>query len=115
MKLVKILSEIQNTYTVICEVITDRNLNITDIVNNIRSVEKVTTVNNITPMDYPQPTNSEYTRLKIKFITWSDPIKDLELMKKSMTSTVKDKEGNIMTKIPGMKSVKFLTKTLTRK
>ena len=76
-KLTKILSEILNTFTIECEILTDRKFNITDILDEIRALRKVTIVNNITPEDYPQRDKVEYHKLKVKFVTREDPKIDL--------------------------------------
>ena len=76
-KLVKILNEVLNTFIIECEVLTDKKFNITDVLDEIRALRKVTIVNNITPEDYPQRDKIEYHKLKIKFVTREDPKMDL--------------------------------------
>ena len=72
-KLIKILNEVLNTFIIECEVLTDRKFNITDVLDEIRALRKVTIVNNITPENYPQRDKIEYHKLKIKFVTREDP------------------------------------------
>ena len=93
-KLTNIITEILNTYQVECELLTDPKFNVTDVLNQVRGLRKVTIVNNITPEDYIQKQGVEYHLLKIKFVTREDPKTDL--------------------RIPGVKSVKFKEETLKR-
>ena len=51
-KLGNILSEVLNTYQVECDLFTDKDFNITDVLNQVRGLRKVTIVNNITPEEY---------------------------------------------------------------
>ena len=110
-KLKNILSEVLNTFQVEASILSDRNAGITNILDQIRGLEKVTIVNNITPEDYPQKENVEYTKLKIKFITRGDASVDIEKFKE-------DIETSDMThtdlRIPGVKSVRFNKETLRR-
>ena len=110
-KLTKILSEILNTFTIECEILTDRKFNITDILDEIRALRKVTIVNNITPEDYPQRDKVEYHKLKIKFVTREDPKIDLRQFKEDMLTS--DMSKNDL-RVPGVKSVKFKEETLKR-
>jgi len=110
-KLKDILSEVMNTYQVQASLMSDRKVSITSILDQIRGLEKVTIVNNITPEDYKQKENIEFTRVKIKFVSRTDPKQDLETMKKSMmTSDLKTTDM----KIDGLKNVVFKPETLTR-
>ena len=110
-KLKDILSEILNTYQVECELFTDKKFNVTDILNQVRGLRKVTIVNNITPEDYPQRDKIEYHKLKIKFVTREDPKMDLRQFKEDMLTS--DMSKNDL-RIPGVKSVKFREETLKR-
>ena len=110
-KLTKILSEILNTFTIECEILTDRKFNITDILDEIRALRKVTIVNNITPEDYPQRDKIEYHKLKIKFVTREDPKTDLRQFREDMLTS--DMSKNDL-RVPGVKSVKFKEETLKR-
>jgi len=110
-KLKDILTEVMNTYQVEATLITDRGVGITNILDQIRGLEKVTIVNNITPEDYKQKEKIEFTRVKIKFVSRTDPKQDLEVMKKSMlTSDLKTTDM----RIDGLKNVVFKPETLTR-
>ena len=59
-KLTNILNEVLNTFVVECEILTDRQFNITDVLDEVRALRKVTIVNNITPEDYIQKDKEEY-------------------------------------------------------
>tara|TARA_Y100001963_G_scaffold146306_1_gene221072 strand:- start:381 stop:725 length:345 start_codon:yes stop_codon:yes gene_type:complete len=111
-KLTNILSEMLNTYQVEANLFTDSSFNITDILNQIRAIRKITIVTINTPDDYVQNNpNTEYQRLKIKFVTRTDPKLDLEQIKNDILNT------NLKTKnirIPGIKSMKFKTETIKR-
>ena len=106
-----ILSEVLNTFTVECEVLTDRKFNITDVLDEVRALRKVTIVNNITPEEYPQKDKIEFTRLKIKFVTRENPKLDIAKFKEDMLTSDLSKTD---LRIPGVKSVKFKEETLKR-
>ena len=110
-KLTKILSEILNTFQVEADILSDRKVSITSILDQIRGLYKVTIVNNITPEEYPQKENIEFTRVKIKFVTRTDPKQDIEQFRKDML--VSDVAKTDL-RIPGVKSVKFKQETLKR-
>ena len=110
-KLTKILNEVLNTFTVECEILTDRKVNITDVLDEVRALRKVTIVNNITPEDYIQKDKVEYHKLKIKFVTREDPKQDLVKFKEDMLTSDLSKTD---LRIPGIKSVKFKEETLKR-
>ena len=110
-KLKNILSEVMNTYQVQASLMSDRGVGITNILDQIRGLEKVTIVNNITPEEYVQKDKIEYTRVKIKFVTRTDPKQDIEQMKKDML--VSDIKTSDM-RIDGLKNVKFKMETLKR-
>ena len=110
-KLKNILNEVLNTFVVECEILTDSTFNITDILDEVRALRKVTIVNNITPEDYPQRDKIEFTRVKMKFVTRTDPKVDLTQFKQDMLTS--DMSKNDL-RIPGVKSVKFREDTLKR-
>ena len=110
-KLKNILSEVMNTYQVQASLMSDRNVGITNILDQIRGLEKVTIVNNITPEEYVQKEKVEYTRVKIKFVTRGNPKQDIIKMKRDMlTSDLKTSDM----RIDGLKNVKFRLETLRR-
>ena len=61
-ELKNILNEVLNTFVVECDVLTDRKFNITDVLDEVRALRKVTIVNNITPEEYTQKDKVEFTR-----------------------------------------------------
>ena len=110
-KLKNILSEVMNTYQVQASLMSDRKVAITGILDQIRGLEKVTIVNNITPEEYVQKEKIEYTRIKLKFVTRGNPKEDIIKMKNDMlTSNVKTSDM----RIDGLKNVKFRIETLKR-
>ncbi len=110
-KLTNILSEVLNTYQVEANLFTDPGFNITDILNQIRAVRKITIVTINTPDGYVQKSNVEFQKLKIKFVTRTDPKTDLlQIEKEILTSDIKNKD----LRIPGIKSMKFNIETLRR-
>ena len=110
-KLKDILSEVMNTYQVQASLMSDRKVSITGILDQIRGLEKVTIVNNITPEEYIQKEKIEYTRVKIKFVTRGNPKEDIAKMKKDMLTS--DLSTSDM-RIDGLKNVKFRLETLKR-
>ena len=110
-KLKNILNEVLNTFIVECEILTDSTFNITDILDEVRALRKVTIVNNITPEEYVQKKDIEFTRVKIKFVTRTNPKADLIKFKEDMLTS--DMSKNDL-RIPGVKSVKFKEETLKR-
>ena len=110
-KLKDILNEVLNTFVVECDVLTDRKFNITDVLDEVRALRKVTIVNNITPEKYPQKDNIEFTKLKIKFVTRENPKQDLAKFKEDMLTSDLSKTD---LRIPGVKSVTFKEETLKR-
>ena len=110
-KLKDILSEVMNTYQIEATLITDRGVGITNVLDQIRGLEKVTIVNNITPPEYPQKEKVEYTKAKIKFVSRTDPKADVVKTQKDMlTSDLKTSDM----RIDGLKNVKFKIETLKR-
>jgi hypothetical protein len=110
-ELKNILKEVINTFQVEAHLLSDNKFNISDILDQIRGLEKVTIVNNITPEEYPQKEKIEYTRIKMKFVTRKNPNEDLIKFKKDMlTSDLKSSDM----RITGLKSVTFKPETLKR-
>ena len=110
-KLKNLLNEILQTWQVEAFLNTDRKTNITDVLNQIRALRKVTIVSNITPMDLQQKPNVESTIIKMKFVTRTNPKSDLIQFKKDiMTSDLEDND----LKIPGVLAIIFRENTLSR-
>ena len=110
-KLTNILSEMLNTYQVEAYMLTDNSFNITDVLDQIRAVRKITIVRNITPEDYVQKPNVEFTLVSIKFITRGDAKKDLEKIKQDIETSDMSKTD---LRVPGVKSFKYKLETLRR-
>ena len=110
-KLRKILTELLNTFTVNAELLSDRNVPITDILNQVRAIRKVTIVRNITPEDYPQRENIEYTKISVKFVTRGAASIDIDKFKEDIETSDMSKKD---LRIPGVKSVRFNKETLRR-
>ena len=103
-KLKNILNELLNTYVVQAYMLTDPEYNITDILDQIRALRKVTIVRNITPPEYTQKQNFEYTLVTIKFISRGEAKQDLENLKKDILTSDMSRTD---LRIPGVKSFKF--------
>ena len=110
-KLKNLLNEILQTWQVEAFLNTDRKTNITDVLNQIRALRKVTIVSNITPPDLQQKPNVEATIIKMKFVTRTNPKADIIQFKKDiMTSDLEDND----LKIPGVLAIIFRENTLSR-
>jgi hypothetical protein len=107
-----ILNEILNTYQVEGTLVSSKDENISDILNQIRGIRKVTVLNNITPDDIPQREDTEITKFELKFVSrTNEPKKDIEKFKKDILQS--DYERNDL-KVPGVRSVEFNVDTLKR-
>jgi hypothetical protein len=107
-----ILNEILNTYQVEGTIISSKEENISDILNQIRGIRKVTIVNNTTPEGVPQREDTEITTFELKFVSrTNEPKKDIEKFKKDILQS--DYERNDL-KVPGVKSIKFNLDSLKR-
>ena len=91
--------------------LTDRDFNITDILDQIRAIQKVTIIRNITPEDFAQPSDAEYTSIAIKFITRGDAKVDMEKIKQDILTSDMSKTD---LRVPGVKSFSFKPETLHR-
>ena len=110
-KLKNILNEVLNTYIVQAYLLTNAEYNITDVLDQIRALRKVTIVRNITPPEYLQKKEVEYTLVTIKFISRGNAKQDLIKMKQDILTS--DRSMNDL-RIPGVKSFKFKEETLKR-
>jgi hypothetical protein len=107
-----ILNEILNTYQVEGTLVSSKDENISDILNQIRGIRKITVLNNITPDDIPQREDTEITKFELKFVSrTNEPKKDIEKFKKDILQS--DYERNDL-KVPGVRSVEFNVDTLKR-
>jgi len=110
-KLKNILNEMLNEFSVQAYMLTDTDFNITDVLEQIRGVRKVTIIRNITPPEYVQKKNVEYTLINIKFITRGNPKEDMEQIKKDILTSDRSKTD---LRVPGVKLFKFKEQTLRR-
>ena len=110
-KLKNILNEVLNEFSVQAYMLTDREYNITDILEQIRAIRKITIVRNITPPEYIQKKNIEYTLVNIKFVTRGDAKRDLEKIKQDVLTS--DRSATDL-RVPGVKSFKYKEGTLRR-
>ena len=90
-KLRNILTELLNTYIVQAYLLTNTDYNITDVLDQIRAIRKVTIVRNITPPEYMQKQSYEYTLVTIKFISRGNPKQDLEQLKQDILTSDRSK------------------------
>ena len=106
-----ILTEILNSYEVEAIIKSNKEQNISDILDQIRALRKITTLKSVTPPNYPQKDDIEYTRINIKFLSKTGkPEEDLEEFKKEVLNSG---EGDQL-KVPGVIAFKFDTNTLKR-
>ena len=110
-KLKNILNEILNTYIVQAYMLTDTEYNITDVLDQIRAIRKITIVRNITPPEYVQKQNFEYTLVTIKFVSRGNPKQDIEKIKQDVLTS--DRSATDL-RVPGVKSFKYKEGTLKR-
>ena len=110
-KLKNILNEVLNTYIVQAYMLTDTSYNITDVLDQIRAIRKITIVRNITPPEYVQKKNLEYTLVTIKFVSRGNPKKDIEKIKQDVLTS--DRSATDL-RVPGVKSFKYKEGTLRR-
>jgi hypothetical protein len=107
-----LLNEILNTYQVEGTLVSSKDENISDILNQIRGIRKVTVLNNITPDDVPEREDTEITKFELKFVSrTNEPKKDIEKFKKDILQS--DYEKNDL-KVPGVRSVEFNLDSLKR-
>ena len=111
-KLTNILTELLNTFEVTALLASDRSVSITEILDQIRALRKITTVRNVTPPEYMTQSSAEHTIIIIKFVTRGDAKQDLEQIKNDILTQSKDR---IDLRIPGIKSFKYKYETLKRK
>ena len=111
-KLTNILTELLNTFEIQAEIISNRKIPITDILDSIRAVRSITTVRNITPPEYPQREGVEYTLVIIKFVTREDSRQNLEQIKQDILTSDRSETD---LRVPGVKSFKYKIETLKRK
>jgi len=107
-----ILNEVLNTYQVNGTLVSSKEENISDILNQIRGIRKITVLNNTTPDDVPEREDTEITTFELKFVSrTNEPKKDIAKFEKDILQS--DYERNDL-KVPGVRSVKFDLDSLKR-
>lgn len=114
-KLKDLIMEALPVYKITAYLVTDSDTNVTDIIDEIRAIRKVTIVNNITSEKFDEKNKSrgdgkEEHFITIKFLS-SDPQKDLLFLKDTMMSSEK---GDPNKKVTGLQFIKLLPDTLSR-
>jgi hypothetical protein len=102
-------------YRVTAYLVTDSDTNITDVIDEVRAIRKVTIVNNITSEKFDEKNKSrgdgkEEHFITIKFLS-SDPQKDLLFFKDTMMNSEK---GDPNKKVTGLQFIKLLPDTLIK-
>ena len=90
-KLTNILTELLNTFEITALLSSDRKVPITEILDQIRALRKITTVRNVTPPEYMTQSSSEHTVIILKFVTRGDAKQDLEQIKNDILTQSKDR------------------------
>ena len=109
-KLTNILTELLNTFEITALLSSDRKVPITEILDQIRALRKITTVRNVTPPEYMTQSSSEHTIIIIKFVTRGDAN---EMLQQFLDSALAKNDKDTI-RIQGIKSMKFRDKTLKR-
>jgi len=115
-RLKDILFERIDVYSVDVIIVSDRNVNFTDIVNGVRGIRKITTVNITTPDELERKNKlrkdgKEIHTANIKFIGSKSPQEDLRFFKITM---LRSDAGDPNKKIQGLQHIKYKENTLTR-
>ena len=114
-ELKNIITEALNTYSVEMAMKSNRKFGLMGILDEIRAVQKITIVQNITPTNDPRFGKEKYLSdkvLKVKWVTRTNPKEDLEQFRRDMLTTTDLKDTGL--RIPGILSLKFKTDTLKR-
>ena len=114
-KLKDLIMEALPIYRVTAYLVTDSDTNITDVIDEIRAIRKITIVNNITSEKFDEKNKArgdgkEEHFVTIKFLS-TEPQKDLLFFKDTMMSSEK---GDPNKKIVCLQFVKFLPDTLIK-
>ena len=114
-KLKDLIMEALPIYRATAYLVTDSDINITDVIDEIRAIRKITIVNNITSEKFDEKNKArgdgkEEHFITIKFLS-AEPQKDLLFFKDTMMSSEK---GDPNKKIVGLQFVKFLPDTLIK-
>jgi len=115
-KLKDILFEEVTLYSVDVVLVTNKNTNFTDVLDGVRGIRKITTVNVTTPEDMEaknrrRTDGKEVHTASIKFIGGLNVEQDLNFFK---TTMLQSKKGDPNKRVEGLRHVIFKPKTLTR-
>ena len=115
-KLRDILNEEINLTSVDVVLVTDKDTNFTDVLDGVRGIRKVTTVNVTTSPELEaknrrRTDGKEVHSATIKFLGGLDPKQDLEFFK---TTMLQSKKGDPNKRVVGLRHVIFKPDTITR-
>ena len=115
-KLKDILFEDISLYSVDVVLVTDKDTNFTDVLDGVRGIRKITTVNVNTPEDMEiknrtRTDGKEVHSATIKFLGGLKPEQDLEFFK---TTMLQSKKGDPNKRIDGLRHVIFKPESITR-
>ena len=115
-KLKDILLEDISLFSVDAVLVTDKDTNFTDVLDGVRGIRKITTVNVTTPEEMEEKNRrrtdgKEIHTATIKFLGGLDAKQDLEFFK---TTMLQSKKGDANKRIDGLRHVIFKSDTLTR-
>ena len=115
-KLKDILFEDISLYSVDVVLVTDKDTNFTDVLDGVRGIRKITTVNVNTPEDMEAKNRTrtdgkEVHTASVKFIGGQDAKQDLEFFKTTMLQSDK---GDANKRIVGLRHVIFKPDSLIR-
>jgi len=115
-KLKDILYEDISLFSVDVVLVTDKDENFTDVLDGVRGIRKITTVNVNTPEELEiknrqRTDGKEVHTASIKFIGGQDPKQDLEFFK---TTMLQSKKGDPNKRVIGLRHVIFKPESLTR-
>ena len=115
-KIRDLIMEALPIYRITTYLVTKREVNVTEIIDEIRATRRVTIVNNITPEKFDgknknRTDGKEEHFITIKFLAGGDPEKDLKFFKQTMLRSDSGDEGR---KINGLEFIKFMPDTLTK-
>jgi len=115
-KLRYILNEEINLTSVDVVLVTDKDTNFTDVLDGVRGIRKVTTVNVTTSPELEaknrrRTDGKEVHSATIKFLGGLDPKQDLEFFK---TTMLQSKKGDPNKRVDGLRHVIFKPDTITR-
>ena len=115
-KLRDILFEEVTLYSVDVVLVTDKDTNFTDVLDGVRGVRKITTVNVTTPEEMEaknrrRTDGKEVHTASIKFIGGLNTEQDLDFFK---TTMLQSKKGDPNKRVEGLRHVIFKPESLTR-